>query len=497
MRKTDQPARELAPGVPGKAASHAPSPAAQRDTNDTGCMRQRSSDAMTWTGQPSGGRAGQLRGCASRRMMRRKVPKTLRGRLAGLSGASAVAVLAAGLFASAPVQAAGVFATSAKTPADASRMQHTQSWSARSVAGHSVCPRGQTLIAPTGGWTDALGVSHVTYKADPGLAAVILPRGLKAGQITPALAADIGLRTSKTAGPAPWRRLVQQVLTMAQARRPPEFCRSPVKPGQAELARRGSGGASGSIRLRNGVYYESNWAGYAVTESAYGHGISSVLGAWTVPHSMTTSAPSAESTWLGIGGGIAGESKGVGLIQAGSIMQTNEGYRSFWEYIGSSGCTASTNFCGRYSAVDAISPGDAVIGEVWWSSTTSACFIFSDPNHSAGSWNVCSAVNIPYDHTSAEWVDETHIGQDHIQYYDSPGTVYWTDQGISTAINYGHGWNSPFAFATNAYVMSLTMQGPPSCNNSPVISYPADKTTVSGVGKSDIRTCLVQGTDYP
>ena len=40
--------------------------------------------------------------------------------------------------------------------------------------GPASCPRGETLIAPTSGWTDALGVAHLAYKAAPGLVANIV-----------------------------------------------------------------------------------------------------------------------------------------------------------------------------------------------------------------------------------------------------------------------------------------------------------------------------------
>jgi hypothetical protein len=63
----------------------------------------------------------------------------------------------------------------------------------------ATCPRGQTLIAPTSGRTDALGVVHVTYKSDPGLVAVVPPRGLTAGKVTPAV------RSRASTGHGPFR----------------------------------------------------------------------------------------------------------------------------------------------------------------------------------------------------------------------------------------------------------------------------------------------------
>lgn len=295
--------------------------------------------------------------------------------------------------------------------------------------GPASCPPGETLILPTSGWTDGLGVSHVTYKADPGLVAMIPPHGLTVGKVTTTLLADVGLRTH-SARSASYERMVRQVLDLAKNQRAPEFCRS--SPGQAMLETIGAAGSS----TRNGVQVNSIWAGYATTEKERGTSITNALGAWTVPRHTAGLAPSAESTWVGIGGGPDGETA-RGLIQTGTSMQTNEGYRSWWEYIGTSGCTG---FCGRYSSINAISHGDSVIGEVDWTSSSTACFFFADLSRSTGSWDLCRTVNIPYDPTSAEWINENHLYQGY--YYDNPHTVYWSGM---LAGKYGHPLTSPFS----------------------------------------------------
>jgi Peptidase A4 family len=201
--------------------------------------------------------------------------------------------------------------------------------------------------------------------------------------------------------------VVRQVLNLAQNQRAPEFCRSRPDLGvlgkQLMLAREPSAGGPTLT-----VAETPNWGGYATTQSEFGAAINGAEGTWTVPPHTAGLAPSAEATWVGVGGGIGGETRGIGLIQAGTEMQTNEGYRSVWEYIGTSGCVG---FCGQYSSINAISPGDSVTGQVFWGSSTYACFYLEDWSRNSGSQGVCQTVNIPYDHTSAEWVDEQIIGE--------------------------------------------------------------------------------------
>jgi hypothetical protein len=64
--------------------------------------------------------------------------------------------------------------------------------------------------------TDALGVAHVTYNSDPGLEAVVPPRGLTAGKVSSALLADIGLPAHNSLTSPAGRRLVQEAVHQAQ-----------------------------------------------------------------------------------------------------------------------------------------------------------------------------------------------------------------------------------------------------------------------------------------
>lgn len=324
------------------------------------------------------------------------------------------------------------------------------------------CPRGQTPILPTSGWTDALGVAHVRYKALPGLVSNVAPRGLTARRVTSAVIADLGLAA---VGQPRWR-LVRQALRLAAMHTAPAFCRS---------------------QIQFTHVWSSNWGGYGVTETEHGNAINAVRGQWTVGQSMTSSQPSAEATWVGVGGGIGGETKGWGLIQDGTSMRTNNGYQSWFEYIGSNGC------CGAvFNPVNSVRPGDQVAGEVWWGSSTNACFYFTDFSRSGGDISTCKGnLPIPYDHTSAEWVNENLLADGY--YYDNPGTTYFHDQALNSGFSGQGTWVAPFSGSYEAIIM---YQGSPQgtdCSNSNVLSYPENATG----GSSDIITCTRQGIDSP
>jgi hypothetical protein len=242
----------------------------------------------------------------------------------------------------------------------------------------------------------------------------------------------------------------------------------------------------------------TSWAGYAKGEPEEGSGINGVVGAWTVPQSLTKSAPSGESTWVGLGGSTVFEGSSTwGLIQAGSAMQTNYGYRYFWEYIGSSGCTDTTAFCGQYSSVNYIRPGDAMWAEVTWASTTKACFSLDDITRGEAI-SGCHQVNIPYDHTSAEWINEwpPDINPG---YYDSPGTVVWSSQQLNDGFNGSGAWHSPFSGNYDAMIMNeYSPDGPFTCGaGNGVISYPVNASTDSNGGFSETLTCSIYGVDSP
>jgi hypothetical protein len=350
--------------------------------------------------------------------------------------------------------------------------------------GPGSCPQGEKLIAPTSGRTDTLGVAHLTYQADPGLEMMIPPKGLTASEVTPALMADVGLYVHQAASPAAAQHLKQQVLYLAKNRTAPEFC----------LSRATNSSGSRPPNAINDHNELTNWAGYAKGESEEGSGINGVEGDWFVPQSMTKGTTSAESTWVGVGGSNIFEGSNVnGLIQAGTEMQTGSGYRYFWEYIGSSGCV--NTFCGLYSSKDAIGPGDLISAEVTWKDTTDACFSLNDIERGIG-FSGCHPVNIPYDHTSAEWINERPGG---FNYYDSPGTVTWTSQNLTDGLNGSGTWHSPFSGSFDAIVMSSTINnGPFVCDGSlPITSYPTGASNDGSGGYSKTLTCTINGVDSP
>jgi hypothetical protein len=403
------------------------------------------------------------------------VPRPHRPYVVLLGGAALVAACLAGVGSA----TAAVSAPAASWPAGVTRPAAASS------------PRGQTLIAPTSGWTDARGVAHLTYRADPGLVANVPPRGLSPGRVTSALAVDLGLRAGRPgSSPAAQRRLVQLVRLLARNRTAPEFCRSRARPDEAA-------GIRSRPRKKDPVndhFYTTNWGGYVKSEAGNGSGINAVNGAWSVPRSLTKSAPSVESTWTGIGGAGFEGSKVWGLIQAGTEMQTDWGFRTFWEYIGSSGCVKK--FCGKYSSVDAVRPGDSVEVEVTWNTTRTACFYFLDRSRSSASFSLCHAVNIPYDHTSAEWITEFPAG---FKYYDSPGTVSWSDEIINNGFAGSGSWHSPFSGSFWAYILAPYGGKPPiDCGDGLVASFPVKgKTASNGDGSSQNLTCQINGFDYP
>ena len=239
--------------------------------------------------------------------------------------------------------------------------------------------------------------------------------------------------------------------------------------------------------------FDTNWAGYGVTEADFGGaGINAVNGDWTVPSSLTSTAyhPSAEVTWIGLGGGLGEGSDLWSLVQEGTSMVTNQGYQSWFEEIGDAEdpgspdapCGSSTNTCGiRWQNTGQVEPGDQVGGEVWWQSTTEPCFDFFDLTHSGGSFNMCMTVmpdGVIYDHTSAEWINEFPSGP--YNYYDAPSTTYFSEMSMN-ADGSGGSWDSPFDYPGVATVLLVpgtpyTQDGAPAtdCSSTGVESYPED-----------------------
>lgn len=360
----------------------------------------------------------------------------------------------------------------------------------------ATCPRGQTLVAPTSGWTDALGVTRLSYASAPGLVAKVPPHGITAARLTPAVLSDLGIPSGSPPGSRPGRRLVQRVLNLSENRTAPEFCRSAATRDRlvaaAPAGRRASSGSGVHFDHR----FSGNWGGYEVTEAENGGtGINGAVGSWTVGGSQTSSQPSNSATWVGLGGGGGEGNPNVwGLIQDGIALQTNEGYRSWFEYVGS-GCDPQTTCAPQYTAINSARPGDFVTGQVWWSTTTEACFYFSDQTRGSASFFTCqSSIPIPYDHTSAEWVNEAQPLN--LFYYDNPGTISWSGQEMANTAD--GPYRSPFTGTFQGVIMA-PFGGTPaaSCSNGQVLAYPVNAANASGGGTSQIISCSIPGVDYP
>ena len=283
---------------------------------------------------------------------------------------------------------------------------------------------------------------------------------------------------------------------MARTRTAPAFCYSPrpiTSPAPVH-ARTGHRTASNTV-----VYSPlGTWGGTGINEHQSGSGINGAEGQWIQPNSYfggDDNMLSWESTWVGVGDlGDIGASV-TGLIQTGTFMESGQGYHAFYEAIGTSGCTPTSGFCGGYSAENAVRPGDEVFGQVDWTNTTHACFYFT--NESAGTtlFSICTPLNIPYDHTSAEWINESAVPGGY--QYANPHTVTFTDQSYSNAFS-GTGGISPFSTAFDLVIMGIRSQAsgtPVNCSNSTILSYPTDATTSGPFGSSEIITCPVPGID--
>jgi Peptidase A4 family len=379
------------------------------------------------------------------------------------------------------------------TGSAAAASQGAASWPSGIAHPSGSCAAGQTLVTPISGSTDALGVSHFSYKGHPGMIANVAPKSLDASRVTTAMLADLGMPTDARSR----QSAVKDAVNLGQKQVAPAFCETVLTPEQARqrlwsgASQKATGAATGRTAVYN-THVDGNWAGYGVTEAQYGSPIESADGTWNVgtvniPTSLT---PSGESTWVGIGGGLDGESNGIGLIQAGTSMNTGNGFRAWWEYVGTSGGVAEQD-------VTRVAAGDTVASLVDWQTTSSACFVFTDFTNSAGSFNVCRTVNVPYDHTSAEWVNEWPSPYYTQGYYQDPGLIYFSDQKLSAGFNASGPWKPSFATAFTGLVL-VTPGTSPSVNvvctaGNGVVSFGSSANDPNGgAGSSVIYPCAYQ-----
>lgn len=375
------------------------------------------------------------------------------------------------------------------------------------------CPRGEKAVTATSGQTDAQGVDHFSYKSAPGLVTNLPPAGLRASTVTPKLLADLGVHTSSMTSSSV-QQVVRQTVYLSAHRAAPALCEESVQPDFAKVS--SASARSGGSAARFTHLFASNWAGYATTEAPSGStGINYAAGTFAVGQNHTQTQPGAESSWVGIGGGLTANddtASTVGLIQDGVSMQYDEGYQSWFEFVSDSTTCATTTTCDpQYSTTPGSArPGDSVTAEVWWASSTEACFELTDGQHSAADIpETCvsgTSLPVPYDDTSAEWINEEVVGEGtdgspsyYITSYDNPGTIKWTQQEISGTLGNAGPFSSPFP-GEEAIIMYGTYfpSGATGCGSgNGVLSYPAGAATTSSGGQSSIVTCSVPLYDAP
>jgi hypothetical protein len=366
----------------------------------------------------------------------------------------------------------------------------------------------------------------------PNFVTNIPPRDIATRHITSALLSDLGIssgsrsigETGATAAgeEAIHRRQLadKEAVTLGTHPKAPSFC---AQSAANNLYQPVSGSGRSSQILQKdpakmnpsstAAHYESsNWTGYAVTEADFGSPIDYATGEWVVGQGPTPGSPSASSTWVGVGGGLGEGSNVVGLIQEGTQMETNAGFQSWFEWIGTNAAGGQTGVNEQDQSTsgvkfvnnNTIQPGDTVTAFVNWASQTEACFLFANLSENSGSFSGCQTnLNIAYDHTSAEWIDErtrfsnsgcpgAPNGDTHCYwYYANPGTTYWTNQQLAPGFS-SAGSQSPFSYPFEALVLQTpgTFTEPsPSCSENDVLGYPVNASTSNGAGSSQILYC--------
>jgi hypothetical protein len=339
---------------------------------------------------------------------------------------------------------------------------------------NSVCRYGGTLMRPTLMRTDKLGVKYYSYGAVPGMVTKVPPRGLAAGQVTPAMLGDLGLApasrsttasgsTRAPASSAAMQRLDSAAISLAKGGAP-TLCAGTASDRSLFGGQVNQRAASSSPRY--GID-SSDWGGYGIEASQFGGAINAAEGAWNVGNGTTspTSDPKiSEATWVGVGALSPSPTSPSGLIQAGVSMVSDsaspkipDGYTSWIEVLGVEnsgggllGCVSgaynnssnANNDCNPiYNSSDSTRPGDAVLVRTWYNSSSQACFVLVDYSHSSGSIASSCYKAAVYDHNSGEWINENWLSKGYV--YNNPGTISFNTQNVSGAFG-GGSWQQPF-----------------------------------------------------
>jgi hypothetical protein len=356
-----------------------------------------------------------------------------------------------------------------------------QAWFAR--PGAASCSKGDSPVTPTAASSDIFGVVHLDYAGFPHFTSVVPPKGFNTNK------ESTGLRTD----------LARYGVSTAQAKilaRHPivEFCAS------TDLY-------SGLQRSVNSVRHvdttsvgapiinshaDGNWAGYAVDG---GDGFNGVAANWVVQQSNASApSPNYDGTWIGVGGdsGDCDNHSDCSLIQEGTDMQSGEGYRMWFEWVCKTcGKTIDTQHGSGYgisfipSGSNAVRPGDLMAGDVYWDSTSEACFTMVDdnPNRSIGITG-CVTNPVPFDNRSIEWIDEdgasssgyymADFGQTNWSYQSS-----WDSAGHSESLP-GFEGNSDFTVVGDIAATSYNNSLVPPCSDKSVVAYPEDISSTNG-----------------
>jgi hypothetical protein len=354
----------------------------------------------------------------------------------------------------------------------------------------TTCAPGETLLAPTSETIDQFGVRHFTYGSVPGMESTLPPAHITSAQITPTITADLRLPSRGI----PRSEIARQVLSLASLKSAPYLCKSHTvigRPADVKKSVSGKQSTSGSgVKFTH--VWSGAWGGYGVTEAENGGGMNGVIGTWT--QGLDTVSPSIEATWAGIGGQLGEASDVWGLIQAGTAMQTDEGYRSWYEYV--EGVGNDTGCCGAiFNAVNSVRPGDTITSEVYWVSTTQACFDIIDYTRSSGDIDECPSISTTYDHTSVEWVNEYPADAQSSYYYDNPSTTDFTGQYFWDSFDLDGTAKDPFSGSFEAVIQQYESTSGTNCSDAGVLAYPTAADAVANGGQSNIITCWVSGVD--
>ena len=364
------------------------------------------------------------------------------------------------------------------------------------------CPSGGTLVSPTGASTDSLGVVHVKYASFPTFSTTLPPKGFNAGHASQALDADLA-----TSGLKP-----QQAQQLAQAVAAPAFCESTTQlhttlpTGKSVKALSGArtvGGTTGGTPSgTTGQYAHADgaWAGYTVDG---GTGFNGVTGQWDVQQSNGSSpSPNDDGTWIGIGGDKADcdAHSNCSLIQEGTEMHTGDGYRTWFEYVGSGGIDPVYG-SNPYGVTfdddsDTVHVGDIMSGMVTWASTSSACFTLTDEGSATGGFSGCvDDLPVAYDSSSIEWIDEdADAGSTTTTYLADFGHTYWENQDSYSPSAHNEiplsTFNSDSTYSVTGYMAAdpASTSITPPCGTKGLDAYPSGISSNDG-GSSTTTWC--------